>query len=211
MKTGRKALLLVLCAVMLVSATAAATFAYLTDDEAVVNTFTVGQVGIKLDEAPVDANGQKIAGDRVTTNVYHLIPGHTYDKDPTIHVDEDSEDCYLFVKVDNGIADIEGGETIAVQMERLGWKKVTGIDGVANLYVFAKDIKKLDKYAISKGGDVVVFESFTIAGDGVDNAKIKTFADAEVKVTAYAVQAAGFEDTAPAEIWAATFGANTNS
>lgn len=203
MKKSTKAILLTLCAVVLVVASALGTLAYLTDTEAVTNTMTVGKVGLSLDEAKVDEYGQKDGDTRVTANEYKLIPGCTYIKDPTIHVSSDSEDCYLFVKVENEISAIEDqSNSIAVQMEKLGWKAV---EGVSNVYVFAKEAK-FDKYAISKSGNVVVFNSFTIAGTA-DNAAIEAHGSKTIKVTAYAVQAAGFENTTPADIWKATFGA----
>ena len=43
MKKAKKILALLLCAVLLVGATIAGTVAYLTDEKAVVNTFTVGE------------------------------------------------------------------------------------------------------------------------------------------------------------------------
>ncbi len=202
MKTKRKALTLAFCAMILVGATFLGTLAYLTDTDQVKNTFTVGQVHIELDEAEVTELGVVDGNDRVKANKYHLLPGHTYTKDPTIHVDDDSEDCYLFVKVDNQIADIETGVKIADQMTAIGWKPV---EGVANVYVFAKE-KKFEKYAVSKCADVEVFKSFTIAGE-TTNEQIEVYAGKTVTVTAYAVQKDGFEDETPVDIWEATFGA----
>ena len=94
MKTKSKALLLALCAVLLVAASVLGTMAYLTSQAEVTNTFTVGSVSITLDEAPVDENGEATTGTRVTENSYKLMPGHKYDKDPTIHVAANSEDCW---------------------------------------------------------------------------------------------------------------------
>ena len=72
------------------------TLAYLTDSESVTNTFTIGRVDIVLDEADVDKNGEIIDGnDRVKENEYHLIPGQTYTKDPTITVQANSEESYI--------------------------------------------------------------------------------------------------------------------
>ena len=58
MKTRTKALLLTLCAALLVCATVLATMAFLTAKDAVTNTFTVGNVAITLDEAKVDVYGE---------------------------------------------------------------------------------------------------------------------------------------------------------
>ena len=59
-KTKTKALLMSLCAVLLVAASVLGTMAYLTDSKDVKNTFTVGNVSIKLDEAKVNADGKAI-------------------------------------------------------------------------------------------------------------------------------------------------------
>ena len=202
---NKKSILVLLCVFALVAASAFGTLAYLTDTDDATNTFTVGKVAITLDEADVKTDGSLDTEKRVTENEYHLLPGHTYIKDPTIHVDADSKDCYLFVTVENGLADIEAPETIAEQMARLGWKDVEGFPG---LYVYAGETG-LDKTAVSAGADIVVFEQFTIAGDNVTGATLDTYKDAEIVVTGYAVQMNGFEDTAPEDIWVETFGKAT--
>ena len=76
------------------------TLAYLTDRQEVVNTFTLGDVDIKVDEAPVTPDGKPIVGeDRVDGNEYHLIPGQTYTKDPTMTVLKGSEESYVRMMV----------------------------------------------------------------------------------------------------------------
>ena len=100
MKTKSKALLLTLCAVLLVAASVLGTMAYLTSSAEVKNTFTVGKVEIKLDEAKVTADGIPVEGAaRVTENSYKLMPGNTYTKDPTVTVKAGSEASYVRMKV----------------------------------------------------------------------------------------------------------------
>lgn len=100
MKTKSKALLLTLCAVLLVAASVLGTMAYLTSTDTVTNTFTVGKVKIKLDEAKVNANGIPEEGAaRVTENSYKLMPGTTYTKDPTVTVLNGSDAAYVRMKV----------------------------------------------------------------------------------------------------------------
>lgn len=194
MKTKSKALLLALCAVLLVAASVLGTMAYLTSRAEVTNTFTVGSVSITLDEAPVDANGKETTGARVTANSYKLMPGHEYDKDPTIHVAQNSEDCWLFVQITDEIAAIQDADTIATQMAANGW---TLVDADANVYAHN---------AIAKAGNnVVVFESFKIKGD-VKNDALAAYANKTIKVIAYAVQADGFDTAAAA--WTAAFAQN---
>lgn len=191
-----KAPLIVLCALLLVVASVMGTLAFLTSTTDVVkNTFTVGNVAIDLDEAKVDVYGDKKDGEkRVKENTYKLIPGHEYIKDPTIHVKAGSEVCYLFVSVSNDIAAIEatGDTTIAKQMENNRWKELTGETGVYYLEAtFDAREKKEDI-------DVPVFATFTIA----QNATLpEDTTDVTVEITAYAIQADGFDSAS--EAWAA--------
>ena len=201
MKKKTKALMLVLCAVLLVTASVLGTMAYLTSTEKVVNTFTVGKVAITLDEAKVNADGIAVTpAERVKQNAYHLLPGHGYTKDPTVHVQANSEDSFIFVKVENGIADYEAGTeaapTIAEQITANGW---TALTGVANVYY-----KTYTKSA--EITDLPVFESFTIANHANAADSWNNFsAETKVTVTAYAVQKDGFASEKAA--WDATFGA----
>ena len=198
MKTKSKALLLTLCAVLLVAASVLGTMAYLTSTDEVVNTFTVGNVAITLDEAKTDANGvADSSAARVKANDYHLLPGHTYTKDPTVHVLANSEDSWIFVKVDNDIANYEAPTTIATQITENGW---TALDGVANVYYKA--------YTKSNAAtDLLVFSNFKIAdGANATDGWSSISADTtKVTVTAYAVQKDGF--TTAKAAWNATFGA----
>ena len=210
MKTKSKALLLTLCAVLLVAASMLGTMAYLTSTDEVKNTFTVGQVKITLDEAQVNGDGKPINKDgkvvtdlagaeRVKANSYKLLPGHEYKKDPTIHVDANSEDCFLFVKVENEIADIEkAGTEVAEQMAKNGWVTV---EGQTKVYVYVgKTTGATNPATVQAGTNVDVFEKLAIDGN-VDNNTLNGYAGKTIKVTAYAVQKDGFEGKSAKEIW----------
>lgn len=198
MRTKTKALVLALCAVLLVVTTVFVTMAFLTSEDSVQNTFTVGEVTISLDELDVDdSDNDGSTTDRDKANEYKLIPGKTYTKDPTIHVGAKSEPCYLFVKVENGLvnAEADGNTTIAKQMENKGWFPVNGTEDV---YYYGTSTTIA---AVNGGQDKVVFNEFTI-DDSVEADDLVKYADKEIKVTAYAIQAEGFENTAIADIWA---------
>ncbi len=180
MKTARKVLVLALCAVLLVSATIMGTMAYLTSSDVVTNTFTVGSVSITLDEAPVDVYGTVVEGARVKANTYKLVPGHSYTKDPTIHVTQGSEECWLFVKIVDEIAAIEDTTTVAAQLTANGW---TLIDSTNNIYAYNS---KVD--ARTTAQNVPVFDSFKIS----QNADVSSYTGKTIVVTAYAIQADGF-------------------
>lgn len=211
MKTKNKALLLSLCAVLLVAASVLGTIAYLSDTEAVTNTFSVGSVTITLDEKDVDNDTN--TADNVTVdgvirdkaNGYKLLPGHQYDKDPIVHVDSTSEDCYLFVIVKNEIANIEsdadGDKKVADQIDANGWKKV-GETADGSLYVYGT---VADPTAVKGGENKTVFTTFKIDGD-VTNTTLAGCAGKTIVVTAYAVQVDGFEDNTASDIWNTAFG-----
>ena len=206
MKTRSKALLLALCAVLLVTASVLGTMAYLTDQDAVKNTFSVGSVAITLDELDVD-NSTEDENDRDKANSYKLLPGHLYTKDPIVHVVSTSEDCWVFVKVENGIAAYEATTTtgegaykcIVDQIKANGW---TALDGVSNVYYKAYTKDQADK-------DLEVFAEFKVADNANDVDGWSSIAPdtTTINVTAYAVQKDGFSTASAA--WTATFGAPT--
>ena len=198
MKNRSKALLLALCALMLVVTTVFTTLAYLTDTKTVTNTFTVGKVSITLTESATNINGE-VTGGTITAgktatkgNTYKLIPNKTYTKDPTITVVEGSEKAFVYVKVENGIAAIEaeGATTIAAQMAANGWTQLK-VDGAPVTNVYVKD-EAVDASAAAR--ELPVFSSVKIAG----NANVSAYTDAEITITAYAIQAEGFAADAAA-------------
>lgn len=229
MKTRTKALLIVLCATLLVAVTALTTIAWLTSiPDAVTNTFTFSDsdnIRITLDEADVDAYGVlqheedgTTLKDRVKANEYKLLPGHEYIKDPTIHVKADSIDCYLFVTIKNDIEAIEADTKIAAQMAANGWVIVEGYTDVYAYYGVAAEgeespntLKKIEKDE-DNDRDILVFEKFKII-DSADATELAKYATTTkdgkqnniITVNAYAVQADGFEGKAAEEIWETAF------
>ncbi len=223
------AAILVVAAITLVVATVLTTIAFLTSSSAVSNTFTVGNVGIHMYESDVDADGKRIADDPNINgdmkdsdgNNYHLIPGKTYDKDPTIYVSKNSDESYLFVKVRNNISTIEYGNvtnvapesnsedkpTIAEQLAKHGWKKFIDTP-TGTVYVYTgtvvdgkgKELTDEEAAAINtRTGTVVGANGDQIVEIDVfdtftidDHAKIELFGGAKVTLTAFAIQATTF-------------------
>lgn len=195
MKSKRKALLLAFSAILLVAASVLGTYAFLTaQSQKVENTFTVGKVAITLDEAKVTAMGVVDGSERVQANSYKLIPGHSYVKDPTVHITAGSENSWLFVRVNNGLSAIEkaGDTTIAKQMEKLGW---TAVAPGSDIYAYQS--------TVTADANIKVFEQFIVDGTktGTD---LTAYPSAKITVEAYAVQADGF-DNAAAALTAAPF------
>ena len=186
----KKKLMTVLALVLVIAMSVAGTYAYLTSQAEVKNTFTVGKVAITLDEAKVNEYG--VADNRVprvTENSYKLMPGHEYSKDPVVHVAENSEACYVFVKVVDDIAAIEVNDAtnetpnVATQIKDNDWTALEGVNNVYYKSVSATDAKN--------GVDLGVFDGFAIQ-DNVTNTALDTYNGKTITVTAYAVQQDGF-------------------
>lgn len=210
----KKKLMTVLALVLVIAMSVAGTYAYLTSQASVKNTFTVGKVAITLDEAKtnvdgkkVDANGNILAeggtdyripndADETNGNSYKLMPGHEYSKDPTVHVVAGSEACYVFVKVEDGLTNIEtateADPSIAMQIASNGWNHLESVD---NVYY-----KSVDAATAATGTSLVVFNGFKLT----DDANTTGYETANITITAYAVQQDGFGTALGA--WNATFG-----
>lgn len=211
----RRALVVVACAVLLVTLSVGATLAYLTyTTEEVVNTFTVGSVKITLDETDVTEYGVATGKGRDMANTYKLLPGHSYIKDPIVHVEKGSEPCYIRVLVTvSDIAKLKAAfpqaqypefyndDLFLLQGLVKGWDKDTWLyKGYSNgTYEFwYKD--KID--AREKAVDTAaVFDTVVVPGSA-DGAAIEKLNNVTVNIIAHAMQADGFDTAADAwEKW----------
>lgn len=211
MKTKTKALGLLMAVVLLVTATVFGTMAYLTDTQEVVNTFTVGSVAIKLDEAGVKPDGtyETIHDNRVESNSYKLMPGRTYFKDPTVTVLKGSESSYVRMLVTISKAEALkaacGGnfqfDEFFANWDEENWTlfntaEDTEADTITCEFRYKEAVAASDS-------DVVLddlFESFTVPGS-VTNSQLAALEDMKITVVAHAIQADGFDDADAA--WAA--------
>lgn len=202
-----KALLMACCAVLLVFASVLGTLAYLTDTKTVTNTFTVGNVQIKLDEANVDANGKQTSGRTETgmTNV-KLIPGRTIDKDPTVTVLSGSEECYVRAIVTLTVS--VGSKKAQSNMKALINSAMTTSD--AN-FTWTLQNETTDKVvyevhynpAVSQNGNdqpFVLFKTIDVPS-GWNNADLTALQGLKIEIEAHAIQADGFANADAA--WAA--------
>lgn len=120
----KKSLIMLVCALMIISSVAFGTIAYLTDRAGVTNKFTIGNVDITVDETEVNPDGTPeypegtelnpdgtpvdptIKPERTEEeNEYPLIPGGEYVKDPTMTVKAGSQEAYVRMVVTINHAD----------------------------------------------------------------------------------------------------------
>ena len=212
-KSKKKALLMVLCAVMLVLVSVMGTMAYLTSHDTVTNTFTVGNVKITLDEAKVDANGTAITGDaaeRVKANSYKLLPGHTYNKDPMVTVLKGSESSYIKMTVTfskanelDAIFAPNGANMTSIfeGYDSTNWiSKGNTEDTQANTRTYEFWYKKA---VAAPDNDVpldALFDKIVVPGT-ITNTQLASIQGMTITVNAYAIQADGFANAEAA--WAA--------
>lgn len=203
----RRILLLVACAVLLVSLSVGATLAYLTSTtQTVKNTFTVGNVNITLDEAEVDEYGENANGRTTEGNEYKLLPGHTYTKDPTVTVVKGSEPCYVRIKVTvtnvenlmNAIpeykhTDAELGEYFNLAALVDGWKAsdwafetIHGTNVYEFRYTDIVDARNAEQKLPA------LFTAIKIPGH-LNETWLGMLKDVKIDVQAFAIQADGFD------------------
>lgn len=206
----KKSIALVMMAVLLVAASVMGTLAFLTSTDSVKNTFTVGKVAIKLDEAAANTDGTLVPNaDRVKTNSYKLLPGHTYNKDPMVTVLAESEPSYIKMTVTF---------SMAKELDAIFAPTGANLTSIFNGYDAANWIAKGNTkdanantrtyefwYKETVGapdGDVALdalFDSIIVPGN-ITQEQLATIEGMTITVNAYAIQADG-SDTADAA-WA---------
>lgn len=221
MKAKKKGLLLLLCAATLVASSILGTMAYLTDTETATNTFTVGSVHLKLDEAKVNADGRPIDAvgnvvesasnaQRVTENEYHLLPGHKYTKDPTVTLTQGSEDAYVRMMAsityleaaDSLFGTVNTPESIAdwLDIDTENWK-IHGAPKTSkqtqNEITYITRTYEFRYKAKVLGSDTQdvklepLFTKITVPGK-LKNPDMEKLAGMKIEVVAHAIQADGF-------------------
>lgn len=182
------------------------TFALLTfQTDTLVNTFTVGQVSLKLDETDVDETGTPIEGvERVIGNEYKLIPGKEYVKDPTMTVLAGSEASYvrLLVTITKAkeIKEVFGNDFLPEKYVT-GWDKTKWVstsikenDDNSITYEFRYH-EVVTGYVNTKKQDVILTPLFTkfTAPSELTSEDLKKIEGFEIKVVGHGIQATGFK------------------
>ena len=204
----KKTLTVIIALVLVVVMSVAGTVAYLTSSDTVTNTFSVGNVQIKLDEAQAKADGTLIEGaERVKANSYKLLPGHTYAKDPMVTVLNGSESSYIKMTVTfskanelDAIFDPDGA-TLTTIFNGYDISNWTYKGNTKNAAENTRTYEFWYKEAVAApDGNVALdalFDSITVPGS-ITNEQLATIEGMTITVNAYAIQADGFTDAADA-------------
>lgn len=170
-----KLVVAMLAVTLLIGCAIGGTVAWLTaKTDSVINTFTYGDINITLAET--------------TGNSYKIIPGVDIAKDPKVTVKANSEDCWLFVKVEEAGTFVDGKVTYSIAD---GWTALTGQTDVYYREVSAATTDT--EYYLLEGNKVTVSDTLT-------KEDIQNITNPTLTFTAYAVQKDGIADAATA--WA---------
>lgn len=117
------------------------TMAWLSDStEAVVNTFTIGDIDIEIAETGTTEK------DNILTKSYNYVPGDTLAKDPKVTVEKGSENCYLFVKIEESNNSVSGlTDDVLTWGVRGGWTHYESKDSTTTnprVYYYYKEVTK---------------------------------------------------------------------
>lgn len=158
------------------------TLAWLSDtSDEIVNTFTAGDVSIKLEESDSDNDNNPLK------NNYKMVPGAKIAKDPKVTVEEGSEKCWLFVKIE----EVNDAADFLTYNLRSEWKPLSGEtgvyyhDGIVDATDAAKPFYILEQGEEDYANGFVTVKSTVKKADLKD---IKTGEEPQLKITAYAIQ-----------------------
>lgn len=203
MKNMKRSVALLVAIALLIGCAAGGTMAWLMDKTtAVTNTFTTSDIKITLEESD-DLN-------------LKMVPGDTITKDPKVTVTADSEDCYVFVKVEKlqGIVTYTPVGGVATETTWNDWMTFdiaagwTQVPDVQNVYYKVFDGTdpnnvKGSEYSVLLNDEVTVKTTVTkkMMNAVSDSTKPK------LTFTAYAVQKSGFDTVTAAWTQAQTLDA----
>lgn len=210
---AKKIILLISGLALAAGAVAAGSLAFFTDRGSIANTFMVGDVSLDLDEAAVDEEGELVLddngepADRVKSNEYHLLPGKTYVKDPTLTVKAESEEAYLRIMVTVNCMEALDKIFAADKMKDVKLEDIFGgYDPETWLYAGATRDAEADtityefRYKEAVEGDreedIVLpplFETMTVP-EAITMAQLETLEDFEISLEGHGIQTASFKD-----------------
>lgn len=163
------------------------TLAWLVDEtEAVVNTFTYGDINIELWENDYDPESGTLNADVTLAEQddYKMVPGAILPKNPTVTVNVDSEACWLFVKIEKSDNFVKF-MTFNIDSD---WTPLEGSDDVYYIKIDAATAKTGVSYQVLNENQVTVLDSVT--KNMMEEIKNEPDLKPTLTFTAYAVQSA---------------------
>ena len=175
-----KVIATLLAIVLLIGCGIGGTIAWLQDKSGTItNTFTASDLSITLSENKPDDQTAK------------MVPGADIEKDPTVTVIKNSEECYVFIKIEKSA----NFDTFLTYTLADGWNAVPGNAGVYYREVASSAADQT--FSILNGNKVTVKGTVTKA----DMNGITDITKPTLSFTAYAIQKANLGEEDIADIW----------
>lgn len=216
MKLKKKTYILIICIVILFSFSMLGTVAWLTDSSENTSTFSVGTVDIDLNEADIDEDGN------TKGNMYKVVPGRKYVKNPTVTIAAGSEESYIrmLLYIHNASAvrrvvvnsknemktfvDMLGGlDMDAWKMSKLTQNK--NKDVITYEFHYKTTVSGLDENGVPLVKDLMLEPLFSelLIPENLNSDELKSLEEGGFKIVveAHAMQQYGFKNAADA--WAA--------
>lgn len=186
-----KLVVAMLAVTLLIGCAIGGTVAWLTaKTEAVVNTFTYGDINIELTET------------KPTNKQAKIIPGVDIEKDPKVTVKANSEDCWLFVKVEEAnwptFMEANGTTKKVSYAIATGWTALPGQNGV---YYREVNAPTADTSIYILAGDATYSQGVVKVSENLTKTEVNSITagtQPRLTFTAYAVQKDGIADAATA-------------
>lgn len=206
--SGKKILAMALAVVLLIGVGVGGTLAWLTaQSETVTNTFTVGDINITLQEHPFKANSTTELDTEATPvkeiTTYKVVPGGKQPKDPFVTVKANSENCYVYVNIENQLA-IDGTIVVTYNIDSNSWERIADktddtTGAVSTLYRYKSEVA----YSTADQNQTVFTEvsySNTILKDNsATDLEIGQLAGKKIILNAFAHQSDNIENVSVAD------------
>ncbi len=206
----KKKIIIISCALLFFVLTLSGTLAFLTDSDETGNTITIGNVEITLDETAVDEYGVPIPNaERRTNNVYNVIAGNEYTKDPTVTLDAGSENSYTRMTVTlSHYTELKEvfGETFKPEDYVLGhdntkWvlnnSKENNDNTITYEYRYYKVVNGYEEQTAKDNILEPLFEKIKVP-ETMTKEDLLKLEDFNIKIVAHAIQSDGFENATEA-------------
>lgn len=196
----KKTLIIALSILVISIFSVSTTIAFLSARDTSDNVFTIGNVEITLTESETNELGKKTGDEINYSNRYHLMPGYTYTKDPTVTVNNGSADSYVRMLITmNNISELKNIYGNDFTLEDIfsnwgsNWKyenEVKNTDGTITYEYRYKNVVN------GENGDnklEPIFTTFGVPGEATIE-DLKNIEDLEITVKAQAIQKSGFNN-----------------
>jgi len=161
---SKRLVVLALALVLLLGCGIGGTIAFLMDtSNTVTNTFTVGDIAIELKEHELNEAGTGLTDTETEQeDSYKIVPGTNQPKDPFVRFTEESEACWLFVKVEEkNNATVGNMKYVTYGVDLNIWTPLAGHTGIYYIDLTAGVVPDESKYDILADDQVHYVDGLT--------------------------------------------------